>query len=158
MRSSLGIGISSEGYPRRALHASAIASGTSSQRRTAAGARSTWHRKAGRVHRATLLGHGFRIGMLAELVRDGLAMPRRDIMRTGEREITVARRRLDRGRTEGARMIERIATSTITRRWPSARERVDVAGVVAPTSPHVAPALFLETASKGELEPRARAP
>jgi hypothetical protein len=117
MGSSLGIGVSSEGDPRRALHGSAIASGTSSQRRAAAG-RSKYLAPQGWAGAgATLLSHGFR--MLAELVRDGLATPRRDTIRMGEREITVARRRLDRGRTGPSNdRAQTIATSAITRRWP----------------------------------------
>jgi hypothetical protein len=39
----------------------------------------------------TLLGHGFRIGMLADLVGDGLAMARRETMRVDKRKITIAR-------------------------------------------------------------------
>jgi hypothetical protein len=39
----------------------------------------------------TLLGHGFRVGMLADLVGDGLATARRETMRVGKRKITVAR-------------------------------------------------------------------
>jgi hypothetical protein len=40
---------------------------------------------------ATLLGHGFRVGVLADLVGDGLATARRETMRVGERKITGAR-------------------------------------------------------------------
>jgi hypothetical protein len=48
---------------------------------------------------ATLLGHGFRIDMLADLVGDGLATASREIMRVGKRKITVARIRItDAGR------------------------------------------------------------
>ncbi len=39
----------------------------------------------------TLLGHGFRIGVLADLVGDGLATARRESSKVGERKITVAR-------------------------------------------------------------------
>ncbi len=48
---------------------------------------------------ATLLGHGFRIDMLADLVGDGLATASRETMRVGKRKITVARIRItDAGR------------------------------------------------------------
>jgi hypothetical protein len=40
---------------------------------------------------ATLLGHGFRIDMLADLVGNGLATARRESVRVGKRKITVAR-------------------------------------------------------------------
>jgi hypothetical protein len=40
---------------------------------------------------ATLLGHGFRIDMLADLVGDGLVAASRETMRVGKRKITVAR-------------------------------------------------------------------
>jgi hypothetical protein len=40
---------------------------------------------------ATLLGHGFRIDMLTDLVGDGLAAASRETMRVGKRKITVAR-------------------------------------------------------------------
>ena len=40
---------------------------------------------------ATLLSHGFRIDMLADLVGDGLATANRETMRAGKRKITVAR-------------------------------------------------------------------
>ncbi len=43
---------------------------------------------------ATLLGHGFRTGMLADLVRDGLATARRESMWVGKRKIAVARVRI----------------------------------------------------------------
>jgi hypothetical protein len=43
---------------------------------------------------ATLLAHGFRIDMLADLVHDGLATARCDIMRMGRRKIRVARLRI----------------------------------------------------------------
>jgi hypothetical protein len=39
----------------------------------------------------TLLGHGFRVGMLADLVGDGLASARRETMRVDKRKITIAR-------------------------------------------------------------------
>jgi hypothetical protein len=48
---------------------------------------------------ATLFAHGFKIGMLAELVRDGLATARRQPLKAGERQIEVARIRItDAGR------------------------------------------------------------
>ncbi len=48
---------------------------------------------------ATLLGNGFRIGMLADLVCDGLASGHRETMRVGGRKIKVARIRItDAGR------------------------------------------------------------
>jgi hypothetical protein len=40
---------------------------------------------------ATLFGHGFSIGVLADLVRNGLATARRETVRVGKREIIVAR-------------------------------------------------------------------
>jgi hypothetical protein len=40
---------------------------------------------------ATLLAHGFKIDMLAELVRDGLAAAHREPLKTGQRQIDVAR-------------------------------------------------------------------
>jgi hypothetical protein len=40
---------------------------------------------------AALLGQGFRVGMLAALVGDGLATARREIVRTDKRKITIAR-------------------------------------------------------------------
>ena len=43
---------------------------------------------------ATLLDHGFRVGMLANLVGDGLATARRETIRVGKRKITVARIRI----------------------------------------------------------------
>ena len=39
----------------------------------------------------TLLGHGFRVGMLADLVGDGLATARRETLRMDKRKITIAR-------------------------------------------------------------------
>ena len=49
---------------------------------------------------ATLLGHGFSIGMLADLVWDGLATGHRETVRVGWRKIKVARIRItDAGRT-----------------------------------------------------------
>src|SRR5258708_33074697 len=39
----------------------------------------------------TLLGHGFRVGMLADLVGEGLATARRETMRAGKRHVTIAR-------------------------------------------------------------------
>ena len=48
---------------------------------------------------ATLLGHGFRIDMLADLVGDELATASRETTRVGKRKITVARIRItDAGR------------------------------------------------------------
>ena len=48
---------------------------------------------------ATLLGHGFSIGMLADLVWDGLATGHRETVRVGWRKIKVARIRItDAGR------------------------------------------------------------
>jgi hypothetical protein len=43
---------------------------------------------------ATLLGHGFSIGMLADLVWDGLATGHRETVRVGWRKIKVARIRI----------------------------------------------------------------
>ncbi len=43
---------------------------------------------------ATLLGHGFRIDMLADLVGIGLARATRETVRLGNRKITVARIRI----------------------------------------------------------------
>jgi hypothetical protein len=43
---------------------------------------------------ATLLDRGFGIGMLADLVRDGLATARLESLRTGKRRIAVARVRI----------------------------------------------------------------
>ncbi len=43
---------------------------------------------------AALLDHGFCAGMLADLVRDGLATARLESLRTGERKIAVARVRI----------------------------------------------------------------
>jgi hypothetical protein len=40
---------------------------------------------------AALIGQGFRVGMLAGLVGDGLATARREIVRVDKREITIAR-------------------------------------------------------------------
>jgi hypothetical protein len=40
---------------------------------------------------ATLLAYGFPVNMLANLVRDGFATARRETLRTGKREIKVAR-------------------------------------------------------------------
>ena len=40
---------------------------------------------------AALLGQGFRVGMLADLVGDGLAAARRETVRVDKREITVVR-------------------------------------------------------------------
>jgi hypothetical protein len=42
----------------------------------------------------TLLTRGFNVGMLANLVRDGLATARRETMRMGKRKIKVARVRI----------------------------------------------------------------
>jgi len=42
----------------------------------------------------TLLDHGFCTGMLADLVRDGLATARLESVRTGKRKIAVARVRI----------------------------------------------------------------
>ena len=39
----------------------------------------------------TLLGHGFRVGMLADLVGDGLVIARRETMSVDKRKITIAR-------------------------------------------------------------------
>jgi hypothetical protein len=39
----------------------------------------------------TLLGHGFRVRMLADLVGDGLVRARRETVKVGKREINVAR-------------------------------------------------------------------
>jgi hypothetical protein len=48
---------------------------------------------------ATLLGHGFNVAMLADLVCDGLATGHRETMRVGCRKIKVARIRItDAGR------------------------------------------------------------
>jgi hypothetical protein len=48
---------------------------------------------------ATLLEHGFKIDMIADLVRDGLATAHRDTMWAGRRKIKVARVRItDAGR------------------------------------------------------------
>jgi hypothetical protein len=48
---------------------------------------------------ATLLGHGFNIDMIADLVKDGLATAHRETMRMGRRKIQVARVRItDAGR------------------------------------------------------------
>jgi hypothetical protein len=48
---------------------------------------------------ATLLAHGFRIDMVADLVHDGLATARCEIMRMGARKIRIARLRItDAGR------------------------------------------------------------
>ena len=52
---------------------------------------------AARVHGCTgpaLLDHGFCTGMLADLVRDGLATARLESKRTGKRKIAVARVRI----------------------------------------------------------------
>src|SRR5258706_15285974 len=69
--------------------------------------------------------------MLAESVGDGLAMPRRDIMRDGRTgdhgSSPWAGSRKDRGHSNDR--AQTIATSAITRRWPFGRERVDVVGV-----------------------------
>jgi hypothetical protein len=47
----------------------------------------------------TLLGHGFRVGMLADLVGEGLATARRETVIVGKRKITTARIRItDAGR------------------------------------------------------------
>jgi hypothetical protein len=43
---------------------------------------------------ASLLDHGFCTGMLADLVRDGLATARLESMRTGKHKIAVARVRI----------------------------------------------------------------
>ena len=43
---------------------------------------------------ATLLGHGFNIDMIADLVKDGLATAHRETMRMGRRKIPVARVRI----------------------------------------------------------------
>ena len=43
---------------------------------------------------AALLDHGFCTGMLADLVRDGLATARLESVRTGKRKIAVARVRI----------------------------------------------------------------
>jgi hypothetical protein len=40
---------------------------------------------------AALIGQGFRVGMLAGLVGDGLATARRETMRVDKRKITIAR-------------------------------------------------------------------
>jgi hypothetical protein len=49
---------------------------------------------------ATLLGHGFSIGMLADLAWDGLATGHRETVTVGWRKIKVARIRItDAGRT-----------------------------------------------------------
>ena len=48
---------------------------------------------------ATLVGHGFDIDMIADLVKDGLATAHRETMRIGRRKIPVARMRItDAGR------------------------------------------------------------
>ena len=48
---------------------------------------------------ATLVGHGFDIDMIADLVKDGLATAHRETMRMGRRKIQVARIRItDAGR------------------------------------------------------------
>jgi hypothetical protein len=48
---------------------------------------------------ATLLARGFKVDMLADLVRDGLATAHRETMRAGGRKIKVARVRItDAGR------------------------------------------------------------
>jgi hypothetical protein len=52
---------------------------------------------AARVHGCTgaaLLDHGFCTGMLADLVRDGLATARLESLRSGKRKIVVARVRI----------------------------------------------------------------
>jgi hypothetical protein len=114
---------------------------------------------------ATLLGHGFRIGMLAELVRDVLAMPRRDIMRDGRTgdhgSSPSAGSRKDRGHSNDR--AHTIATSAITRRLPSGpgtrrccRRCIPVWGRSNLASRGAG--TFPETASKGQLERRARAP
>ncbi len=43
---------------------------------------------------ATLLEHGFKIDILAELVRDGLAIAHQQPLKAGERQIEVARIRI----------------------------------------------------------------
>jgi hypothetical protein len=120
MGSSLGIGVSSEGYPRRALHVSAIASGTSSQRRTGAGPRSTWHRKAGRVRWGYVarpwVPHWYvgRAGprwarhAAPRYYEDGRARDHGSSPSAGSRK--------DRGCSNDR--AQTIATSAITRRWP----------------------------------------
>jgi hypothetical protein len=48
---------------------------------------------------ATLLAHGFKVDMLADLVREGLATANRETMRVSGRKIAVARVRItDAGR------------------------------------------------------------
>ena len=100
MGSPQGIGVSSEGYAGRAFACIRNCLRNVISEQNSGGLEALSAARLGGWAGATLLGHGFRIGMLAELVRDGLATRRRDIMRMGEREITVARRRLDRRRTE----------------------------------------------------------
>jgi hypothetical protein len=78
-------GISDEGL------AAAVAAGTSSPLGTASRTRSTRHRRLHGCAGATLLGHGFRIDTLADLVGDGLATARRETEKVGKRKITVAR-------------------------------------------------------------------
>jgi hypothetical protein len=52
-------------------------------------------RHRARLHRgAALLDRGFYTGMLADLVRDGLATARLESMRTGKHKIAVARVRI----------------------------------------------------------------
>ena len=144
MGSSPGIGVSSDGYPRRAFGC------IRNCLRNVISEQNTGGLEA--LGAARLAGAPGRCcsAMDSALVcwppgPRWLATPRRDIMRSGEREVTVARHRPDRGRTEGARMIERrpIARSAITRRWPfgpGARRccRRCVPGWVAPSSPHAA--------------------
>src|SRR5262249_3158106 len=66
---------------------------------TAPSARNTCYRRPHGCSGTTLLGHGFRVGMLADLVGDGLATARRETLRVGKRKITVARIRItDAGR------------------------------------------------------------
>jgi hypothetical protein len=57
---------------------------------------------------AMLLGRGFRISMLADLVRDGFATARRETMSLGKRKIAVARLWIT---DAGRQAIEEVSTS-----------------------------------------------
>ena len=81
---------------------------------------------------ATLLGHGFRVGMLADLVGDGLATARRETMRVDKRKITIARISItDAGRQaiKGQSSADRRHVPPSARRAGRPQERGGLAGI-----------------------------
>ena len=64
---------------------------TSPQRETALGARNSCRRGTARLHWGDIARYRFSVGMLADLVHDGLATAHRETMRVGRRKIQFAR-------------------------------------------------------------------